>query len=140
MTSKLLIRIAAFCILIHLLGHTFGHTIWDKPEDPRMMDVVTSMKGYKAEFMGASKSMADYYHGYSLMIIGLFAITTWILWQASANINEHRQAVTRMLLPIGLGYLCFGVIEYLYFFPFAASMSFLAGLFTTFAVVRKSPS
>ena len=134
MKAKILLRIAAALILVHLLGHGVGHSAWDKPEDPKMQEVVSAMKGYSAEFMGATKSMADYYNGYSLIIFGLYAMTILILWFASGFINEHRTIAAKILYPVAIAYLAFGVIEYISFFPFAASMSFFAGLLTLLSI------
>jgi hypothetical protein len=134
MKSKILLRIAAALIVIHLLGHSVGHATWDKPEDPRMREVVDTMKEYSAEFMGATKSMADYYNGYSLIIFGLYGMTIAILWLASGFIDHQRLIAVKVLFPIALAYIAFGVIEYIAFFPFAASMSFLAGVVTLLAI------
>ena len=49
MKAKVLLKIAAGLILIHLIGHAVGHTAWDKPADPKMMEVVTAMKNYEGE-------------------------------------------------------------------------------------------
>jgi hypothetical protein len=139
MKAKVLLRIAAALILVHLLGHGVGHAAWDKPEDPKMQEVVAAMKGYSAEFMGATKSMADYYNGYSLIMFGLYGMTILILWFASGFINEQRTIAVKILYPVAITYLAFGVIEYISFFPFAASMSFFAGLLTliSITVVKK---
>jgi hypothetical protein len=129
MKQRLLLRIAAVLILLQLLGHTYGHIIWDKrPEDPRMQEVLDAMKGYKGEFMGATKSMADYYTGYSLMIFFLYIMTIAILWMLSTRINDDKGLVRKILYPIGFTYLAVGVILYLHFFLFAASLSFMAGI------------
>ena len=74
MKSKLLLRIACLLILVHLLGHSLGHLQWDKPKDPKMKEVVDMMKGYSTEFMGATKSMANYYEGYSLIMFFVFGL------------------------------------------------------------------
>lgn len=137
MKAKLLLRIAAILILVHLLGHSVGHFTWDKAEDPKMQEVITAMKSHKAEFMGAEKSMADYYNGYSLMTFGLFAMTICILWFASGYINTNRPIARQILLPVGIVYLFFGIVEFMAFFPFAASMSFLAGALTLITVTLK---
>lgn len=134
MKSKIFLRIAAALIVVHLLGHSVGHATWDTPEDPKMQEVVTHMKSHSAEFMGAVKSMADYYNGYSLIIFGLYAMTIAILWMASGFIDSNRIIATKILWPIGLTYLAFGVIEYIAFFPFAAAMSFFAGVLTILAI------
>lgn len=127
MKSKILLRVAAGLILIHLMGHSLGHATWDKPEDPNMQQVVSAMKGYKAEFMGATKSMADYYHGYSLMMLILYVFTMVILWFASGFAHSQPAIARGVVYPIGVSYVVFGIIEYSYFFPFAAGVSFLAG-------------
>jgi hypothetical protein len=128
MKAKILLRMAAALILIHLMGHSLGHSAWDKPEDPKMKEVVASMKGYSTEFMGTTKSMADYYNGYSLIIFGLYGMTILILWFTSGFINEQRTIAAKILWPIGITYVAFGIIEYIAFFPFAAAMSLFAGL------------
>jgi hypothetical protein len=120
--------------LIHLAGHTVGHLMWDKPEDAGIKETVSAMKSHEAAFMGATRSMADYYSGYSLIVIVLFVMTIAILWLGSGLFETARDAAKKLLLPVGIAYLAFGVIEFLHFFPFAAAMSFLAGLLTTLAV------
>jgi hypothetical protein len=135
MKAKVLLRIAAGLILIHLLGHGVGHKDWDKPTDPKMMDVVTTMKSYQGEFMGAVHSMADYYNGYSIIIFGLYGMSISLLWLASGFVQEQPTIAIKILYPIGTAYLFFGVVEFIYFFPFAASMSFLAGVLTILSIV-----
>lgn len=134
MNSKVLLRIAAGLILIHLLGHSVGHAGWDAPEDPKMQEVVTVMKSYKGEFMGATQSMADYYNGYSLMLFVLYGMTIFLLWFLSGFVREQPVIAGSLLYTIGTSYLLFGVIEFVYFFPFAGSISFLAGVLTLIAV------
>jgi hypothetical protein len=129
MRSKILLRIACLLILIHLLGHSLGHFSWDKPKDPKMKEVVDMMKGYSTEFMGATKSMANYYEGYSIILFFVFAMTILILWSVSTFVDTHKDIAVKILYPIAIAYLAFGVIEYFYFFIFAASISFLAGVF-----------
>ncbi len=129
MKSKILLRIACLLILVHLLGHSLGHLSWDKPKDPKMKEVVDMMKGYSTEFMGASKSMANYYEGYSIILFFVFAMTILILWSVSGFVDTHKDIAVKILYPIAITYLAFGVIEYFYFFIFAASISFLAGVF-----------
>ena len=129
MKSKILLRIACLLILVHLLGHSLGHLSWDKPKDPKMKEVVDMMKGYSSEFMGATKSMANYYEGYSIILFFVFAMTILILWSVSSFVDTHKDIAVKILYPIAITYLAFGVIEYFYFFIFAASISFLAGVF-----------
>ncbi|MCF0054104.1 hypothetical protein LXM25_28785 [Dyadobacter sp. LJ53] len=133
-SSKMLVRISAALIVVHLLGHTIGHLTWDEPEDPKMGEVVKVMKSYSADFMGASKTMAEYYNGYSIMIFGLFIMTILLLWSISGFVTEQKDIANKLLLPIGVIYILFGVVEFVYFFPFAAGISLCSGLCTTLAV------
>jgi hypothetical protein len=135
MKAKVLLKIAAGLILIHLIGHAVGHTAWDKPADPKMMEVVTAMKNYEGEFMGAVHSMADYYKGYSILIFGLYGMSISLLWLASGFIQEHPVIANKILYPVGIAYLFFAIVEFMYFFPFAASISFLAGVLTISSIV-----
>lgn len=128
MKSKNLLRIACVLILVHLLGHSMGHLQWDKPKDPKMKEVVDAMKGYSTEFMGASKSMANYFEGYSIILFFVFGMTIMILWSVSSFIESNKPIAIKILYPIAITYIAFGVVEYLYFFLFAASISFLAGV------------
>ena len=121
-------------VLVHLLGHGLGHASWDKPEDVKMQEVINLMKGYKSTFMGATKSMADYYNGYSLILFLVYTMTIAILWFASGFIEHQKSIAVKILYPIAITYLAFAGIEYLYFFPFAASVSFLAGLLTLLSI------
>ena len=134
MKSKVLLRIAAGLIFIHLLGHGVGHSGWDTPADPKMQEVVTVMKSHKSEFMGATQSMADYYNGYSLILFVVYSMSIFLLWFVSGFVREQPTIAGNILYTIGTAYLIFGVIEFVYFFPFAAAMSFFAGVLTLVAV------
>ena len=134
MKAKVLLKIAAGLILIHLIGHAVGHTGWDKPTDPKMMDVVMAMKSQQVDFMGAVHSMADYYKGYSILIFGLYGMSISVLWFTSGFVQEHPAIANKILYPVGIAYLFFGIVEFMYFFLFAASMSFLAGVLTIFSI------
>ena len=138
MTTKILLRIAALLILVHLLGHTGGHFKWDKPEDQQMQGVVDTMLGYKANFMGATRSMGDYFNGYSLMLFFIFGMTISLLWSVSKFGESEKHVTSRILYPIGVTYVAFGVIEFYYFFPFAAIISLGAGISILLAVFRKA--
>lgn len=138
MKAKLIVRIAAACIFVHLLGHGVGHATWKSPEDLHLQEVVKAMIQHKAPFMGAERSMADYYDGFSLILFGVYAMSIAILWSVSGFVNTHGNIASKILWPLGLVYTGFGIIEFLYFFPFAAAMSFLAGVLILVAIWLKN--
>lgn len=126
MKAKVGLRLSALFVAIHLLGHAFGHHGWDKPENEQMRSVVGTMKAYSADFMGANRSMADFYNGYSLAMFVWLGFTMGMLWIASGLIESNRKAIVKMVVPLGMAYGLLGGIELLYFFPFAAIISFCA--------------
>src|SRR5688500_18698435 len=136
MNPKIWLRIACLFILIHLLGHAVGHTLWDNPEDPNMKEAVATMLGYEGEFMGATRSMGDYYNGYSLILFFVYAMSISIIWVVSGFTESHKAGARKILFPIAITYVAFGVIEFSYFFPFAAAMSLGAGILIFLAIFR----
>lgn len=136
MSTKILIRLAAALILLHMVGHFFGHLGWDKPEDSKMQDVINTMKSYSADFMGATRSMADYFQGYSFILFGLFGMSMAVLWVISNHINANATLSKNILLMLGISYIYFGIVEYIYFFTFAATISFSAGLLMVYSSIR----
>jgi len=136
MKSKTLVVVSAVLIFFHLLGHAVGHMGWDKPEDPKMQEVVHSMKSYSSPFMGATKSMADYFQGYSLIMFGVYGMAIAILILLYSRWEESLGA-KGLLLPMGLAFVYFGVVEYLYFFPLAAMISLLSGTLLIVSFFRK---
>lgn len=135
MTAKLLIRISAVLIIVHLLGHTIGLLSWDDETGP-LFGVVKEMKSHSAKFMGATKSMADYYNGYSLIIFVFLVMSVFVLWILSNHISTSQRLVKQILYAVGIAYLFLGVIEFFNFFPFVAIISILIGLFSVLATLR----
>jgi heme A synthase len=136
MKPKIWLRIACLFILIHLIGHAVGHATWDNPEDPKMKEVVDAMVGHEGEFMGATRSMGDYYNGYSLILFFVYAMSIAIVWVVSSLPESHKISARKILFPVAFAYLAFGVIEFSYFFPFAAAMSLGAGVLILLGVFR----
>lgn len=122
---------AMIFILIHLLGHTIGHFTWkDSQGNPQREEVVRRMTEYKFDFMGADRSLGDYYEGYSALLLIKYLVFLLLLWVIGDFAVHQPQTARKLLAPISLGLIAFGILEFVYFFPFAASMSTLAGLAT----------
>jgi hypothetical protein len=128
MKAKLLIRIAAVLILIHLIGHGIGHFTWQATTDPVKQEAIQQMFSHKFHFMGTMRSMGDYYRGYSLMLLPVYAMSVVLLWLISNAADTQRRLSRQLLYPIAGAYFLFAVLEFTYFFPFAATMSIGAGL------------
>lgn len=99
------------------------------------------MTEHKFDFMGATRSMGDYYEGYSALILIKYLVFILVLWSISGFMEQHPNLARQLIAPISLGLIAFGILEFVYFFPFAASMSTLAGLasfISMFGLKRKN--
>jgi len=133
MTAKLLLRIAAILMLLHTIGHTIGALTWKDAPNPAAGQVVSGMQSQHFDFMGRSVTLGGFFEGYGFTMIGVLLLVTIFLWLFS---SQSTNPLTKSLLPVlALFLLVMGVIEYIYFFPFAAVFSFLAGLCSVAALV-----
>jgi hypothetical protein len=134
MKAKLLLRIASVLIFLHVLGHTIGHSGWRHADDPQKQAVIDSMTGKTFPFMGAEKSMGDYYEGYGYASTVSLLFFAFVLWAASSSGANKFTINTLAVLAVCL--LLWGILELIYFFPFAAAFSLLAGLLTLIAAIQ----
>jgi len=122
-------------MLLHAAGHTMGTLSWKNNPDPAVAQVVDGMINKHFVFMGKESSIAMFYSGYGVTMIFVLLLITALLWIAG-NHTDSRPLVNK-LLALLFSFLClFAVTEYIYFFPFAASFSFLAAVLTGIAMIR----
>ena len=85
MSSKLLLRIAAGLLFLHLFLHSIGHSNWQKTNDAVKQGVINQMVDHKFYFMGTDRSMGDYFMGYGYIVtIGLGLLTVMLLFISNA--------------------------------------------------------
>jgi hypothetical protein len=138
MNPKILLRIAAVLMFLHTIGHSFGALNWKNAPDATVGRVINSMQTTRFEFMGRSVTLAGFYEGYGLTMIFVLLLISVVLWLLS---NATVVDLSARLLPLFAVFLLFlGIIEYIYFFPFAASFSLLAAVCTFIARIRMRTS
>ncbi len=131
MNPKILLRIAAVLMFLHTIGHSFGALNWKNAPDAAVGRLIISMQTTHFAFMGRSATLAGFYEGYGLTMIFVLLLISVVLWLLSA---ETVVDLSARLLPLFAVFLLFlGIIEYIYFFPFAASFSLLAAACTFIA-------
>jgi hypothetical protein len=131
---KTALRTAAIVMLLHTLGHTTGSLTWKNAPNARVAAVVTGMENEHFGFMGRSLTLASFFTGYSFSMIGVLLLVSVLLWLLSAE--PHK----RMIFVLGAFLLFLAFIEFIYFFPFAAAFSLLAGILTLYAYIKWKPS
>ncbi|HTI92200.1 MAG TPA: hypothetical protein VL727_16515 [Puia sp.] len=137
MNPKILLRIASVLMFLHTIGHSFGALNWKNAPDAAVGRLITSMQTTHFAFMGRSATLAGFYEGYGLSMIFVLLLISAVLWLLSTAVTEE---LSFRLLPLFAGFLfILGIIEYIYFFPFAAGFSLLAAVCSFIARIRMKP-
>jgi hypothetical protein len=135
MTPKLLLRIAAGCVLFFAFGHTIGHTTRHQAEGAQQT-VVQTMSDVKFDFFGNTTSYDGMYNGLSLNLIFTLIAFAVILWVAPNLANEKPKVTARLVVPVALCVFGFAVTSFLYFFLVPAITCFVAAVLIGIAAVR----
>lgn len=131
--SKLLLRIAAVFMLLHTAGHTMGALTWKEAPNEAVGKVISGMQAEPFDFMGRSVTLASFFDGYGMIMIPVLLLTSALLWLISGESGNRLAVGIATLLTVFL--LLMAVLEYIYFFPFAATITLLAGICALFARV-----
>jgi hypothetical protein len=130
MKPKILLRIAAILILIHCVLHTFGFSTWKEAPDPVYKSVVDGMTGHEFPFMGAVRTLGNFYEGFGYASsIALFLIAI-VLWLVSGEISRSANLAKKIIYAVGIALVAWGIDELIYFFPFAAAITLTAAVLT----------
>lgn len=136
MKPKLLLRLAAGCILFHIAGHLMGHSTWREGNDPVRQEVIRQMTEYKFPFMGVSRSMGDYFEGYSWNMTFTLIMILLILWITSSSATALPSLSVKILVPVLLCLLAFAIADYIYFFPLVAITCLMAAVLIGISILQ----
>lgn len=130
MKPKILLRIAAILIFIHSVLHTYGFNTWKEAPDPVYKTVVDGMTGHTFPFMGAVRSLGNFYEGFGYACsIALFMIAI-VLWLVSGELSRSANLSKKIIYAVGIALVAWGIDELIYFFPFAAAITLTAAVLT----------
>jgi len=135
---KHLVRIAAALMAIHTLGHTMGALNWKKNPNENVNLVINSMRTTYFDFMGRSTTLGQFYEGYGLIMILVLALISLQLWMLSDETGNPK--AVKILTFIAVFLILMAGLEYIYFFPMAAAISFLAGVCVIISLIGKRQS
>lgn len=136
MKPKLLIRIAAGCLLFFALGHAMGHSSRKDIADEKAQKVIKAMEGYRYNMFGQLRTYDENYTGLSVnLIITLMALVA-ILWLLSNGVAGSPALIRKLLWPIILCVGGFAITGFLYFFPLPAISCVIALIFLSWAALR----
>ena len=136
MKPKLLIRIAAGCVLFFAFGHTMGHLGRKGTTDPKELEVIRITETNKFDMFGTLRSYDENYTGMSLNLIFTLLAFTLMLWFVS-NLNDLKSA-KNILIPITLCLFGFAATGFMFFFPVPAITCVVAGGLLSVAIFQLS--
>lgn len=128
MKPKLLLRIASLVMLLHAMGHTFGALGWKNAPNNAIAQVISAMQNNHFDFMGRSATLANFHEGYGMTMILVLLFISLLLWFLATA------PTPRLVILSGVFLVGMSVVEYIYFFPFAAAFSLTAGVCTLIAL------
>jgi hypothetical protein len=137
MSSKILLRIAAVLMFLHTIGHTMGALTWKKTTNPVLSAMVSSMEQNQFIFMGRKVSIALFYDGYGISMIAVLLLVSVLLWILSGE--PPSLLAVKLKWALGIFLLLLALFEFIYFFPFAAVFSLLAGVCVVLARYKFIP-
>lgn len=135
-TAKLLIRIAAGCMLFFAFGHTMGHFTRYEVDDQKEKEVIQTMVDNKFDLFGQTTTYDQMYTGLSLNLIFTLIAFVIILWQISNISKDDKKLAIKLLLPVTLCVFGFSITSFLFFFPVPAITCLVGGLLSTFALIK----
>lgn len=135
-TSKILLRVAAGCLLFFALGHSIGHFTRHNVADSKAKEVLRQMTENKFDMFGQMRSYDENYTGMSLNLIITLLTLASILWLVSSQIEKQPMLARNILIPITICILGFSITSFLYFFTIPAVTCLIASILTTWTIFR----
>lgn len=136
MSAKILLRIASILMLLHTIGHTIGSLTWTTAPNQQVAQTIASMQNNHFDFGGRSVTLASFFNGYGFIMIFVMLLVVIFLWMLSGN--RDNPLARRLLSSIFFFLAIFAVLEFIYFFPFAALFTALSAICVLATLLRKS--
>lgn len=116
MKPKLLIQLAAGCLLFFAIGHSIGHFTRHIVENPNAKEVLKAMTDNKFDMFGQMRSYDENYIGMSLNLIITLITIAILFWLLAKHTEVFPRLIIQLLVPFTLLILGFAITSFLYFF------------------------
>ena len=133
MKPVVFLRIASVLTLIHAVLHTIGGVFGNIPPD--VQPVVTAMQGNHFIAMGVMRTMWDFHMGLGLVVSIALTMEGVVFWQLGTLAKSDALLLRPILATFFVGYLCFSVISYRYFFAGPVITELLIALCLMLAII-----
>ncbi len=121
-------------MIFHAIAHTMGMSQWKNAKSPEQQAVISGMTDHLFPFMGAVHSFGDSFTGFGSVATIFMLLVAALLWIIGgfAAAQPHISIKILFLLFVSLAATC--IVEFIYFFPFAAIITLLAAVLTGLTV------
>jgi len=136
MKPKLLIQLAAGCILFFAFGHTIGHFTRHSVDNAQAQEVLNAMTSHKFNMFGQMRSYDENYTGMSFNLIITLITFTLLLALLSSWSNKYPLVVRQILIPISVCLMGFAITSFLFFFPLPGITCCIAACLLAIAIFK----
>jgi hypothetical protein len=98
---------------------------------------------HKFPFMGATRSLAEFYEGFGYAATIAMLLIAALFWILAGGINADKVLAKKIITALAAGLLVWTANELIFFFPFAAGNTLLAAgfsLFTLYLLAKQASS
>jgi hypothetical protein len=130
MKPKILFRIASAIIVLHAIGHLFGMAGWTNAQTEEQKMVVHAMTDHRFPFMGAVHSFGDSFNGFGYIAEISLLLAAYLLWICGSAVDSYPVISKKMSAALFIALFAQSLLEFIYFFPLAATMTLIAAVIT----------
>lgn len=136
MKPKLLIQLAAGCLLFFAIGHSIGHFTRLNVENPKAKQVLRAMIDNKFDMFGQMRSYDENYSGMSFNLIITLIAMAILLWLLARQAERFSHIIIQLLVPITLATLGFAITSFIFFFAMPGVTCSLATYLLIMAILK----
>jgi hypothetical protein len=137
-----LLRAASVLTLIHFAGHTLGGVFGSPSHGPQEIAVIETMKAYRFDVMGSTRSYWDFLFGSGLFGSLNLLVQSILFWQLAVLVKDGVVRIRPIIGLFAICYLGFAVLSLRYFFaaPAVFEVAIAVCLGLAFATARSGLS
>jgi len=99
--------------------------------------VVHAMTDHRFPFMGAVHSFGDSFNGFGYIAEISLLLAAYLLWVCGSAVDSYPVISRKFSAALFIALFAQSLLEFIYFFPLAASMTLIAAVVTGVAVKPK---
>ena len=137
MKPSFLLRIGSALSLLYFAGHMSGIP-WTPSTGPETAALLDTMKSYRFDVVGSSRTYWDFYLGFGLTIGVYLLVQTVALWHLGTMSNRDARSVRPLLAVFGLGLVANAILLWRFFFaiPLVLTIAIAICLALAFVATR----